>query len=385
MRAIEHHANEALRARDRIGARRRAGWPALATLLVAIVAAAPHAPGRGAATDPATLVVSTREPPPRLHDTGLYADSSSLEIARDVIAFSPQYPLWSDGADKQRWLRLPPGASIDGSNPDAWAFPPGTTLWKQFSHAGRKVETRLIERLDDGSWRFAAYAWDDRGTDAVLVPAAGIAALPVREAPRGRYAVPSREDCLACHGSAAVPVLGLSALQLSPDRDPGAPHAAPARAGDADLRELVARGALTRLPAALLETPPRIEAASALERAVFGYLHGNCAHCHNTSASRAPVRLTLAQSAADPAGSRRAIRRSLIDAPSRYRPPGMDGEPKNVTPGSVADSVLAVRMQSRHPQVQMPPLGTVVPDTQALDQVLRWISAEVTPSKELRP
>ena len=40
----------------------------------------------------------------------------------------------------------------------------------------------------------------------------------------GRWDIPSRADCGVCHESAAVPVLGLGALQLSPDRDPLAPR-----------------------------------------------------------------------------------------------------------------------------------------------------------------
>ena len=52
-----------------------------------------------------------------------------------------------------------------------------------------------------------------------LVPEDG-AVVAVADAPGGRYSVPSRNDCLACHEGPAVPVLGFSALQLSPDRDP---------------------------------------------------------------------------------------------------------------------------------------------------------------------
>ena len=44
----------------------------------------------------------------------------------DSIEFTPRYPLWSDGMSKRRWLHVPPGASIDKSDPDAWEFPRGT-------------------------------------------------------------------------------------------------------------------------------------------------------------------------------------------------------------------------------------------------------------------
>jgi hypothetical protein len=323
--------------------------------------------------------------PPRLRETGLYAAGSHRDVASGIVSFTPQYPLWSDGAEKRRWLSLPPGTFIDGSRPDAWQFPIGTRLWKEFSHDGRPVETRFIERAADGTWRFATYVWNAEATDAVLAPAVGIAALPVRAAPDGRYAIPARGDCVACHGGATVPVLGVGALQLSPDRDPLAAHGTPAQAGDVDLRALVERGWLRGVPASLLEQPPRIAAATPVERAALGYLHGNCAHCHHPGASRVPVRLTLAQSVAEPSASRSDVLRSAVDAPSRYRPPGTDSDARIIVPGSPQAGVLGVRMQSRQPQVQMPPLGTRVPDSEGLALVHRWITQDLTPRKEARP
>ena len=324
--------------------------------------------------------------PRLLRDTGLYTQGPGKRLRADVAAFSPQYPLWSDGADKSRWVWLPPGSFIDASRPDAWAFPRGTKLWKEFAYEGRPVETRYIERGQDGNWRFAAYVWNEAGTEAVLAPAAGIAALPVPAAPQGSYTVPARADCLACHGSTTVPVLGLSALQLSPDRDAMAAHGQPARAGDVDLRALIARGWLRGLPRRLLEQPPRVAASSSIERAALGYLHANCAHCHNTTEVRVPLGLTLAQRAADPVAARAEVLRSTLDAPSRYRAADGSGPTVIVSPGSAANSLLAVRMESRHAQVQMPPLGTSVPDTEGLALVHRWIAGiDSSQRKETSP
>ena len=323
--------------------------------------------------------------PRTLRETGLYAPGSTTELGAGIAAFSPQYPLWSDGAQKRRWLSLPPGSFIDGSKPDEWSFPRGTKLWKEFALHGRPVETRYIERRRDGSWRFATYVWNEAGDEAVLAPAGGIGALPVRAAPEGRYVVPSREDCLACHGSTAVPVLGASALQLSPERDPLAPGGQAPGAGEVDLRGLVARSWLRRLPASLIERPPAIAAATPVERAALGYLHGNCGNCHNTSDLRAPVRLTLAQRAADPDAARQEVLRSVVNAISRYRPPGTDSRALVVSPGSPEHSVLAVRMQSRNPRAQMPPLGTSIPDPDGLALVQRWIANDLSHRKESSP
>ncbi len=320
-------------------------------------------------------------PPQRLHDTGLFSPGSTTDIASGVLAFSPQYPLWSDGATKRRWIALPPGTSIDAAKPDAWVFPRGTRLWKEFS-TGSRVETRFIERLQDGSWRYATYVWNEAGTDAVLAPADGTA-LVARTGER-RYLIPSEGDCRACHEGAPVPVLGFSALQLSPDRDPLAPHAEPANG--IDLRELATRGWLRGLPQALLERPPRIAAASPVERAALGYLHGNCAHCHgkpDAAGASVPVGVVLAQETAEPNGAA-AVVRSLIGTPSRFRPASARQPAQLVAPGASHASVLPIRMRSRDPRVQMPPLGTEVPDSEALALIERWIDISLQ-QKEIKP
>jgi hypothetical protein len=46
---------------------------------------------------------------------------------------------------------------------------------------------------------------------------------------------------------------------------------------------------------------------------------------------------------------------------------------------------MAMRMRSRDPRVQMPPLGTQISDLQSLSLVERWISNNLTTSKEPRP
>lgn len=309
--------------------------------------------------------------PQRLQDTGLFA-AGSHRTAAEVLLFTPRHPLWSDGADKRRWVQLPAGSHIDASQPDAWEFPPGTRFWKEFSHAGKPVETRLIERRTDGQWRFATYLWNDAGTEAILAPREGVPALPVAAAPQGRYTVPSRADCLACHDSAPVPVLGFTALQL-----------AAAGAGETSLRALVARGRLRGLPAELLDQAPEFAGATTLERAVLGYLHGNCAHCHNTGPNKVPRPLTLAQRAADPAAARREVLRSMVGAPSRWESSPRDGLGQIVEAGRSDRSALIERMHTREPRVRMPPLGTELPDEKALELVRRWIDQELPSRKDV--
>lgn len=324
--------------------------------------------------------------PEHLAGTGLFVPGSSTEIRSGVVAFSPQYPLWSDGTTKRRWIELPPDTFIDARRPTAWEFPVGTRLWKEFS-LDRRVETRFMVRLTDGSWRYATYVWNEGQSDAVLAPPEGMPALPIVSAPYGRYTIPSEPDCRACHEGVAVPVLGFSALQLSADRDPLAVHAASSPAAQVELRALVARGLLRNLPRRLLENPPRIAARSPTERAVLGYLHGNCGHCHSNPAdsdASVPVSILLEQDASDPSSSGR-VRRSLINVSGRFRLPGPRGSLPLITPGNSDASMLTVRMRSRDGRVQMPPLGTAIPDSEGLALVERWINHDLKGTNEVSP
>lgn len=289
------------------------------------------------------------EPPQRLADTGLYG--------RGVQAFEPRYRLWSDGAEKRRWIALPPGRAIDARDPDAWQFPRGTRLWKEFAVDGKPVETRFIERRADGGWSFASYVWNADGSDALRAPARGTT-LAVAGAPGGRYVVPGSGDCLACHGGAMAPVLGFSALQLADE-----------------LPALVARGQLKNLPPALLKQPPQISADTPTERDALGLLHANCGHCHHGRGG-VPVALRLAQRVADPAASRTEVLASLLNPSGRFNA----GAPL-IEPGQPQRSALVQRMRSRQGLLQMPPLGTQRPDDEGLALVERWITHDL-PRKE---
>jgi len=319
--------------------------------------------------------------PSSLHDTGLYAEASGLRVRPENRHFTPQYPLWSDGATKHRWISLPAGQSIDASHAVVWDFPRGTKLWKEFSVDGRRVETRMIERLDDGNWRFSAYAWNDEQSDATLVPSDKSRTVSL---PGGRkYRIPSEADCRACHAGAAVPVLGFSALQLSADRDPLAPHAEPAHADDLNLHELIDKRMLVGLPRELAETPPRIAAPTPAGRAVLGYLHANCGQCHvdpKLSGSAVPVELQLAQDPSDAAAGAKTIR-TLLDSESRYRSAGAEHS-RLIVPGDSQAGTLLARMRSRDPRIQMPPLGSAIPDLEAIVLIEYWIEQDLKNNQE---
>ena len=306
--------------------------------------------------------------PERLSQTGLYADVATKQLAPGVLAFSPQYPLWSDGARKQRWIALPPGTSIDASDPDAWVFPVGTRLWKEFAFE-RRIETRYLERTAEG-WVYATYRWSDDEGDAVLAAKFGERAV-YRLSDGGSYDLPARSDCRACHEGNVARVLGFSALQLSGARDPGALHGEPLGPGELDLASLALRGLVRGLPASLVADPPRVAASSPAERAALGYLHGNCSNCHNTRGPLADLDFSLEVRVAPGAPPPGALT-TAGGRTARFQPSGAQPMPR-IAAGRPDASLLLHRMSRRDPISAMPPLGSRVVDREAVALVERWI------------
>jgi len=288
--------------------------------------------------------------PAQLSETGLYASSARDELAPGVREFRPQFPLWSDGAAKRRFIRLPAGARIDTSNMDSWRFPIGTELWKEFSVAGTRVETRFLRKIGDGDddWSAIAYVWSADGTDALAAPTGAVDA-------RGTaHDVPSAGECRACHGGRKSFVLGFSAIQL----------AYPADAGLWDLNGLRNEHLLTVAPTSDLAVP-----GNETERAALGYLHANCGHCHNSARpEHTGARCFNPQNRLDFwLGSAHL---DSVSATGAYT----SGRGLAFEPGSPDDSRMIELTSNRGFLTQMPPLGTDLVDDIGVGKLRAWIA-----------
>lgn len=289
--------------------------------------------------------------PERLSEAGLYADIAAGRIAEDARAYAPAFELWSDGASKRRWIRLPAGTRIDTRDMDAWQFPQGTQLWKEFARDGVRVETRLFAKTGPApdDWSAAAYVWQSDGKEARLQPDG------VTDALGTGHDVPAAGQCLACHAGSAARILGFSAVQLAFD----------APAGQLDLADLIDEGWLSQPPARHPVIPGRPE-----ERAALGYLHANCGSCHNSS--RPP---SAGARCYDPENrldlSLRVAELDQVASTGPYR----TAVNFHVRPRRPDESPLIIRMSRRHPAGWgMPPLATEIVDEQAVERLSRWIA-----------
>ena len=281
-----------------------------------------------------------------LSRTGLYlADMHTL--APNIERFTPAHALWADGAEKERFVYLPPGTRIDTSAADSWRYPVGTKLWKSFAVDGQRIETRLLEKREAG-WFMMAYLWRESGDDADAVPDGRVDA-------RGTsHDVPNEDMCRSCHVAGHDVVLGFSAVQLAGAEDGLSP---------ADLNT---SGQLSE-PVAPRELP-----GDATARAALGYLHANCGSCHRPGTAvfddqtQLDLWLTLAGLAAvelTPAFT------STVNQPTQV---GDEPELVLVEPGDAEASALWLRMGVRDRRA-MPPLAREHVDEQGLGLVAAFI------------
>jgi len=312
--------------------------------------------------------------PALLSETGLYEASRPGAIARGVRQFSPQYPLWSDGAAKARWVYLPAGTTIDTTNHADWVFPVGTKFWKEFTFNGRKVETRLIWRATEDRWIFATYAWNEEQTDAVLAPFDGITGAAELSGGK-RHNIPGQIDCQACHGTKRPGPLGFNALQLSTDRDPDAIHGEPLAPGMMTAADLEREHRFSPSRPELIAAPPRIHANSPRTRAVLGYLAANCGTCHNPAGETSFTGPSLKHS--DILDGDDVVARMLQYATSWQVPGQPEGATRMLNALEPDASAILARMRSRRPSSQMPPLGTVLRDEKAIAAIEQWIATDL--------
>jgi hypothetical protein len=288
-----------------------------------------------------------------LSETGLYRELSSLAIDPSALPFEPGYKLWSDGATKRRWLRLPPGTKIDTSDMDHWIFPIGTQLWKEFSLNGVLLETRLVERYGTGpdDYWLGAFVWNADQTEADLV------ADGQQNIAGTMHDAPAQKDCGSCHRGEIGRVLGFSAIQLS------------ATSTEPNLRSLNAAGLLSDSPAAG-GYPLGADPATA---AALGYLHANCGHCHNQNGTSWPdTQMILRSVVADTGLDTSAVYRSIVNVPLQYWRGG--AITVRVAPSQPDGSAIVARMSARGTDSQMPPLATELVDSTGLGTIRQWIS-----------
>jgi hypothetical protein len=315
----------------------------------------------GAQDTPAGCV-DTDTTPADLFCTGLYAKQSPLEYAASPLPYKPGVTFWSDGAEKQRYLYLPPGSQIDTSHLDTWEFPVGTKAWKEFRRNGTLVETRLFWKRADSNWFSGTYVWNADQTQAAL----NTSRQPLLSA--DGYEIPTGKDCGKCHHGGADHLLGVEAVSLGLPTSEGV-----------TLTTLAAAGMLSDPPAQLTITLPEDETGKAA--AALGYLHVNCGMpCHSSRGLGEETQLIL-RLRADQIWP---VVTSVDMTDAYLATVGKDSttasvaqefpDAHRITRGNHAQSLLWL-LSHRRGDYQMPPLVSHKVDDAGTQQLSDWIDA----------
>jgi uncharacterized repeat protein (TIGR03806 family) len=318
--------------------------------------------GQSAGTFPRTLTA-----------TGCFSDVPNRVPAAELVPYDVRSPLWSDGADKRRFMVVPNGTTIGFTTSGAWNMPVGTILAKEFSYetvrgtpsSERALETRFLVRRSDG-WHGFTYQWNDEQTEAYLLDSGTTVTFPVTDTQTGAtehsHVIPSRSDCDRCHTSAAGGTLGLRTEQMNRTFDYGG-------VSDNQLRALEHVGffgaCLPARPASLAALTDPADTSAPIASRARSWLQANCAHCHLPGG---PAPTTIDLRAEIPFAAM-----NVCDAIPQHGDLGVTGA-RIVRPGSAADSVLWLRAAIRDGNDQMPPLATLIPDPLGDNVLESWIS-----------
>ncbi len=294
--------------------------------------------------------------PRTLGEFGFFLDPAVQTPAWGVHPYELNTPLYSDGAEKLRFIYMPEGTKAEANGEGLLKFPVGSALIKTFAFGEgdkrRLIETRVLLHRADG-WIALPYKWNKEQTDALLAIAG--ARLPITT-PGGEeisYRIPNKNQCKECHGlDDEVVLLGPRARNLSAEWLAGF-----AERGWLD----AAPGLAERLPVWADREHTDIEAAAR------AYLDVNCAHCHRPGAMASNSGLDLRWEQTDP------IAIGVLKRPVAAGR-GSGGLEFSIVPGDPDNSIMVHRMNSIESGVAMPELGKATVDKDGVAAVERWIA-----------
>lgn len=325
--------------------------------------------------------------PETLSATGCFSDVPSRTPVAALIPFTVNSQLWTDGAEKERYLVLPTADSTisvpleDRVATGAWDLPDGTILIKTFllpfdddgTPQWRPVETRFLIQRDAETWDGYSYKWNDTFTDADLLENGETASYMIYDEESGSevphdHFFPSREECLRCHRSGVGMGLGLRIGQMN--------RTYAYEAGTANQLTAFAQAGIfaESLPSpSTLPAMPDPLGAGPVEDRARSYLHANCSHCHQPGGYNPIMDLRYDT----PVNQMAAVCETASVPVESTVDPEVTLE-KRIVRGSAVDSIVWERM-GRRGVLGMPQIGSLIVDDEGRAVVEAWIDG-MTPA-----
>jgi uncharacterized repeat protein (TIGR03806 family) len=329
----------------------------------------------GAAADCAIPAVDM-EPPALLSQTGCVNMANPTKPMPGFIPYAVRSPLWSDAAEKHRFLRVPSGSKIHvidctseaekagcaadtiGGDDGHWQMPVGTVLIKNFSLEGKIIETRLVMRRSMTRWLFYSYEWNEEQTEATLLPDDEMG--KARNVGGQTWQYPGRAQCPQCHTPGGGFSLGPATPQLNSDFA--------YEEGPMNQVEKFKQLDLFDAPPKAMAGYPEPAGAESLEARALSYLQSNCAICHRPSGEYGGMDMRWGAS----------IETMGLCEVNERMDPGTEALPKyRVVPGKPDLSSMSYRVNTLD-KLRMPKIGSLVVDPLGAKLIDDWITAMPT-------
>ena len=325
----------------------------------------------GAPSGDCSVPATQADQPTRLSQTGCVDPSDPKKAAALLLPYEVNSPLWSDGAAKQRFIKLPAGAKIHVKNcaaePDScmpaesggsaedeghWGLPVGTVLMKTFAIGGKLIETRLLMHTAGTTWRGYSYEWNDTETEATL-----LADGKDKDLGDQTWHYPSPSECLQCHTKEGGRSLGPTTAQMNREfaYSDGAMN---------QIEKFTALGLFDAAPP-MIDAYPDPYGSADLETRARSYMQTNCSICHRAGGALSDVDLRFVVPFAET---------NLCNEPV-VRGTGDPALPQTrLVPGSPEQSSLSFRMHDTT-DYRMPKIGSEVVDTAGSALIDEWITS----------
>lgn len=291
-----------------------------------------------------------RAMPRTLAEFGFFLDAAGRTPDPRLVPYALNTALWSDGADKLRYIYVPEGARIEADGDGLLQFPVGTAIIKTFAFGDAYIETRVLLHRADG-WTALPYRWNEEQTEARLALAGARIPIMAADGEEISYRIPNKNQCKTCHSlDGEVIPIGPKARNLAPEL----------------LALLADRGMLSDAPSVERPLPLWHDASASTDARARAYLDVNCAHCHRPGGGASNSGLDLTWEQDDPFALG-------VDKPPVAAGRGAGGLLVSIEPGSPQESILVHRMASTETGVAMPELGRSTVDEEAMAIIRQWI------------
>ena len=288
---------------------------------------------------------------------------------QSVLPYDLINPLFSDYAQKARFVWMPAGSTSRAMENGEIDFPIGTVLIKNFFYreVGEKklVETRLLIKKPKG-WNPLTYVWNDTQTEAIHTIVGDFKEITSQD-DQGEsftidYAIPNKNQCKNCHErNREILPIGPKVQNLNRDfaYEDGLQN---------QLEKWTMFNYLSGYDSIQVHEamPPWGDPQTPLSDRARSYLEINCGTCHhkNGSANVSGLHLT--------ADEKNSFNLGVCKAPVSAGK-GSGGYQYDIQPGNPNKSIVVFRMESQEPGAMMPEIGRKLVHKEGVRLIRNWI------------